>query len=172
MKLYKKSRESKATELVINDIQDAFCYLIQQKNFATDRNSILSITITNTGCKHEKDLNHVITNRLFNTIKNDYKDTMEHTNYLFVIEYPELVSIGKHLPTNCEVHSHIVINTSLTEENIMKYLRQTFSSSVNIAMEDITMRNDKEKYRGYMVKQGRKNYFLSNNSYNYKINVN
>ena len=126
MKLYKKTRGTKTTEFVINDIKEACGYLVTQKNFALCRNSIFAITITNTDCKHERDLNHVITNRLFNRIKNDYKHSKEHTNYVFVIEYPEVISIGNYLPTNCKVHSHIVLNTSLTEEKIMEYIKLTF----------------------------------------------
>ncbi len=88
MELFKKTRGIKTTEFVINDIKEACGYLVSQKKFALCRNSIYSITITNTGCKHEKELNHVITNRLFNRIKNDYKNSKEHINYVFVIEYP------------------------------------------------------------------------------------
>jgi len=172
MRLYKKASGFKTTEIVINDMKTAYSYLIQQKNFPTGRNSILSVTITDTGCKHEKDLNHVITNRLFNTIKNDYKNSREHTNYLFVIEYPEKISQGKLLPDACDIHTHIVLNTSLPEQAIRHYLNNAFPVKSDIKIEDITLRNDKEKYADYLVKQGMKNFFLSNDSYNYKISVN
>ena len=172
MKLFKKKRGRKTTEYVVNDIKEAFSYLIAQKTFPTCKNSIYSITTTHTGCKHEKDLNHVITNRLFNNIKSDYKNSCEHTNYLFVIEFPEVISIGNYLPNNCNIHAHIVLNTSLTEETILKYTEQAFSikkSNLEIVIEDITFRNDREKYKGYLVKQGINNYILSDSSYNYKI---
>ena len=174
MKLYKKTRGTKTTEFVINDIKEACGYLVTQKNFALCRNSIFAITITNTDCKHERDLNHVITNRLFNRIKNDYKHSKEHTNYVFVIEYPEVISIGNYLTTNCKVHSHIVLNTSLTEEKIMEYIKLTFPKvkDADIVLKDMTFRNDKEHYKNYLVKQGINNHILSDSSYNYKISIN
>lgn len=172
MRLFKKKRGYKTKEIVITDIEIAYDYLINQKCFFTDSNKILSITLTDTGCKHEKELNHVITNRLFNSIKNDYKNSIEHTNFLFVVEYPELITQGNYLPSSCVVHTHIVLNTSLTETTIENYIRKALSKNVNCFIEDITNRNDKHKYLGYLLKQGSKNYILSDSSYNYKISIN
>ena len=159
------------TEFVINDIRDAVSYLVSQKFPVNVTNSIFAITVTNTGCKHEKDLNHLITNKLFNTIKNDYKASKEHTNYVFVIEYPEVITRGNYLPTNCNVHSHIVVNTSLDERIIMNYVKHAFPKikDIDIRIENITNRNDKEQYKNYLVKQGINNRILSDSSYNYKI---
>ena len=171
MKLFKKHRGYKATDFVINDIKDAVSYLVSQRFPTNVTNSLYSITITNTGCKHEKDLNHLITNKLFNAIKNDYKASEEHTNYVFVIEYPEVISRGNYLPTNCNVHSHIVLNTSLNLKVVNSYLKNAFPKikNIDIAIEDITNRNDKEQYKNYLVKQGISNRILSDSSYNYKI---
>lgn len=154
------------------DIKNACDYLVSQKDFMTSRNTILSITLTDTGCKHEKDLNHVITTRLFNTIKNDYKNSEEHTNYIFVIEYPEVISKGKHIPSNCKVHTHIVVNTSLAQTIIENYIIRAFSPKVYKHIKDITNRTDRFNLSGYLIKQGEKNYFLTDDSYNYKISIN
>lgn len=174
MRIFKKTKGTKTTEFVINDIKEACSYLVTQKNFAISHNSVYAITITNTDCKHEKDLNHVITNRLFNRIKNDYKNSKEHINYVFVIEYPEVISKGNYLPTNCKVHSHIVVNTSLAKETIVEYVKRIFPNvkDEDTVLEDITFRNDKERYPDYLVKQGIDNYILSDSSYNYKISIN
>ncbi len=172
MRPFNKKRGYKTKEMAITDIEIAFDYLINQKDFMTGDNKIISITLTNTGCKHEKDLNHIITNRLFNTIKNDYRNSKEHINYVFVIEYPELISQGNYLPTNCEVHTHIVINTSLMLERIAGYIMTTLPNSVDALLEDITDRNDKSMYIGYLVKQAKNNYIFSDDSYNYKISIN
>ncbi len=173
MKLFKKQKGYKTTEFVINDIKQAVSYLVSQRFPPSVTNSIYAITITNTGCKHQKDLNHIITNKLFNTIKNDYKTSKEHTNYVFVIEYPEVITRGNYLPTNCKVHSHLVVNTSLDEKIIMSYLKQAFPKikDIDMLIENITDRNDKEQYKNYLVKQGINNRILCDSSYNYKITL-
>lgn len=172
MKHFNKKRGYKTTEMASADIKIACDYLVSQKEFIAGRNTILSITLTDTGCKHEKDLNHILTTRLFNTIKNDYKNSGEHTNYIFVIEYPEVISQGKHIPSNCKVHAHIVVNTSLTQTVIESYIIKAFSPNLYKHIEDITNRNDRFNHSGYLTKQGVKNYILSNDSYNYKITIN
>lgn len=172
MKHFNKRREYKTTDIAVNEIRIAGEYILNQKGFEIPNNSIFTITLTDTGCKHERDLNHALTNRLFNNIKNHYKGTKEHINYLFVIEYPEVISKGNFLPTNCEVHAHIIVNTSLSKSIIEHHIVNTFSSSVNVKVEDITNRDDKDRTIGYLVKQGYKNYTLSDSSYNYKININ
>ena len=172
MKHFNKKRGYKTTSVAIADIKNACDYLVSQKDFTTGRNTILSITLTDTGCKHEKDLNHVITTRLFNTIKNDYRNSKEHTNYIFVIEYPEVISKGKHIPSNCKFHTHIVVNTSLAQSVIEDYIVKAFSPNVYKHIEDITNRNDRFNHSGYLIKQGAINYILSDDSYNYKISIN
>lgn len=172
MKHFNKKRGYKTTEMATADIKNACDYLVSQKDFTAGRNAILSITLTDTGCKHEKDLNHKLTTRLFNTIKNDYKNSGEHTNYIFVIEYPEVISKGKHIPSNCKVHTHIVLNTSLPQTVIENYIVKAFSANVYMHINDITNRNDRLNISGYLIKQGKSNYILSADSYNYKISIN
>jgi hypothetical protein len=127
---------------------------------------MLSITITDTVAKHLTDLRHLITNSLFNTINKKYNKTNEIVNYLFVIEYPESVSKGKIIPSNCNVHSHIILNTTLSKEVIKDYIQQ--STKGDIYIEDITKRNDRNNYVNYLVKQIQ---VFTNENYNYKITI-
>lgn len=167
-KLIKKINKERTSQEVIMDMIYAFDVLLSQVD-KLKNNKMLAITITHTIAKHEKDLRHLITNKLFNTIHQDYKNSNEHINYLFVIEYPEVVSKGNYLPTDCGIHTHIVINTSIPDENIIFYINQSLKGDVYI--ENITKRDDRNNYINYMIKQGKKN-LLTNDNYNYKITIN
>jgi hypothetical protein len=163
--LIKKNNEVKTSSIICNDIRYSFNLLSKQ----IDENKIikmLSITITDTVAKHLTDLRHLITNSLFNTINKEYKKTNEIVNYLFVIEYPEAVSKGEIVPSNCKVHSHIVLNTTLSKETIEYYIQQSTKGEVYI--EDITKRNDRNNYVNYLVKQSK---LFTNDNYNYKITI-
>lgn len=159
MKLIKKNNHTKTTQIILDDIRYSFNKIISQKH------SILSITITNTNCKTSEELKFCLTNKLFNRIHKENKHTYEILNYLFVIEYPTKVSIGNQIPDNCEVHTHIVLGTTLLPQQIEYYIQTTFSNP-NIYIEDITKRNDKENYINYLIKQRA---YLTDNNYNYKI---
>jgi hypothetical protein len=166
-KLIKKTTKERTSQEVIKDMIYAFDVLLSQVD-KLKNNKMLAITITHTIAKHESDLRHLLTNKLFNTIYQDYKNTNEHINYLFVIEYPEVVSKGHYLPTDCGIHTHIVLNTSIHSENIKFYINQSLKGDVYI--EDITKRDDRNNYINYMIKQGKKN-LLTNDNYNYKITL-
>lgn len=128
---------------------------------------ILSITITDTNCKTTEELKFYLTNKLFNRIHKENKYSFEIINFLFVIEYPTKVSMGNQIPDNCDVHTHIVLGTTLLPQQIEYYIQTTFRNP-NIYIEDITKRNDKNNYINYLIKQ--KDY-LTDNNYNYKIVV-
>ena len=166
-KLIKKTKKERNSQEIVKDMIYAFDVLISQVD-KLKNNRMYAITITHTIAKHESDLCHLITNRLFNTIHRDYKKTEEHLNYLFVIEYPEVITKGDYLPTNCGVHTHIAVNTSITKETIEYYINQSTKGDVYI--EDITKRNDRDNFVNYMIKQGKRNY-LTDKNYNYKIDV-
>ena len=163
--LIKKDNKVKTSSIICSDIRYSFNLLSKQ----IDENKIvkmLSITITDTIAKHLTDLRHLLTNSLFNTINTEHKKTNEIVNYLFVIEYPEAVSKGKIVPSNCNVHSHIILNTSLSKEVIKDYIQQ--STKGDIYIEDITKRNDRNNYVNYLVKQIE---LFTNENYNYKIKL-
>ena len=164
MKLIKKEIREKTSKEIVSDMVYAFDILVNQKRFLTDRNKILSITITDTNSKHEKDLRHTITNSFFNTIHREYRQSREHINYLFVIEYNEIVSKGLYVPSKCNIHTHIVLNTSIPQQTIEFYTKNVFRNS-DIYIEDITKRDDKNNYIKYLTKQ---QHILSDNNYNYK----
>lgn len=161
MKLIKKKNAPKTIEMVVSDMEYSFHKIISQNH------PVLSITITNTQSKSEKDLNFKLTNKLFNSLHKDYKHTFEAINYLFVIEYPTKVSQGIEIPDNCDVHTHIVLGTTLPQNVIESYIQSTFLNP-DIYIEDITKRNDKIFYINYLTKQ--RNY-LTNEIYNYKIQI-
>lgn len=166
-KLIRKTPKERTSEEVIRDMRYAFDILISQVD-KLQNNKMMAITITHTIAKHECDLKHLLTNKLFNTIHKDYKMTNEHINYLFVIEYPEVITKGDYLPTNCGIHTHIVVNTSIPKETIEFYINQSTKGDVYI--EYITKRSDRDNFVNYMIKQGKRNY-LTDKNYNYKIDM-
>ena len=159
MVLLKKNNTPKTTQMIEDDIRYGF-YIITSQN-----NPIYSITINDTGCKTTEELRFILTNKFFNRIFKDYKNSFEKLNYLFVIEYPTKVSMGNQIPDNCEVHTHIVLETTITPQHLEYYIQTTFRTP-NIYIEDITKRNDKTNYVNYLIKQ--KDLFTTDN-YNYKI---
>jgi hypothetical protein len=172
MKLIKKTKQYSDKNEIERDLRYAFNKLINQEKFEVDYNRTLSLTITHTNSKHLSDLRFTLTNLLFNRIHKDYKHTREHFNYLYVIEYSEVISKGQYIPTKCEIHTHVVINTSIPTETIEYYSNNIFHSGSNtildevVKIEDITKRTDKHNYIEYLLKQ--KHLFTSDN-YNYKI---
>lgn len=161
MTLLKKKNTPKTTQMIVDDIRYSFHKITSQNN------PIYSITIKNTDCKTTEELRFFLTNKLFNQINKDYRNSFEKLNYLFVIEYPTKVSMGNQIPDNCEVHTHIVLETTISPQHLEYYIQTTFKNP-NIHIEDITKRNDKNNYVNYLIKQHN---YLTNDSYNYKIRI-
>jgi hypothetical protein len=111
-----------------------------------------------------------LTNKLFNKIHKDYKQTFEIVNYLYVIEYPTKVSMGNLIPDNCIPHTHIILETTLPIDVIRNYIKTIFNikKKKDIYIENITKRNDKLNYVNYLTKQIN---ILTDDNYNYKINI-
>jgi hypothetical protein len=172
MKLIKKTTHYTETKDIERDLRFAFNRLINQNNFPCNYNRTLSMTITHTNSKHLLDLRYTLTNLLFNKIHKDYKNTLDHINYLYVIEYSEVVSKGLFVPNKCDIHTHIVVNTSIPKETIEYYSNNVFQTEAHkpleelVKIEDITKRSDKYNYINYLLKQ--KHLFTTDN-YNYKI---
>jgi hypothetical protein len=159
MKLIKKNGYKTLDEIKI-DLQKTFSHIISNEG------DFYFVTITKNQSPHARDLNFQITNGLFNRIWKDYKHSREFTNYLFVIEYPEAISkIDKPIDklNQCNVHSHILINTTLSKTTLNYYLNTTFKQA-DIKKELINKRIDKTELINYFIKQ----IFLEDDCYNYK----
>jgi hypothetical protein len=159
MKLIKKKGYKTLNEIKV-DLQKTF------SNIITNKGDFYFVTITKNHSPHAKDLNFQITNGLFNRIWKDYKHSKEFTNYIFVIEYPEAISkIDKPIDklNSCSVHSHILVNTTLSENTLNYYLNTTFKHA-DIKKELINKRPDKKELINYFIKQN----FLEDDCYNYK----
>ena len=159
--LLKKKNNLKTTQMIADDIR------YSSQKLTSQNNPILSITINNTDCKTAEELRFNLTNRLFNKIYKDYKQTPEIINYLFVIEYPTKVSMGNLIPESCKPHTHIILETTLPKNIIEYYIQSTFRN-VDVYIENITKRDDKYNYANYLTKQIN---ILTDDNYNYKIAI-
>jgi hypothetical protein len=159
--LLKKKNNLKTAQMIADDIRYSFQKLTSQNN------PILSITINNTDCKTAEELRFNLTNKLFNKIHKDYKQTPEIINYLFVIEYPTKVSMGNLIPESCKPHTHIILETTIPKNIIEYYIQSTFRN-VDVYIENISKRDDKLNYANYLTKQIN---ILTDDNYNYKINI-
>lgn len=159
--ILKKKNCPKTAQMIADDIRYSFNKLTSKNN------PILSITINNTNCKTAKELRFNLTNKLFNRIHKEYKQSFEIINYLFVIEYPTKVSMGNLIPETCIPHTHIILETTLPENIIEYYIQSTFNN-IDIYIENITKRDDKSNYINYLTKQIN---LLTDDNYNYKINT-
>jgi len=157
----KKKKGYKRLDEIQLELRSTFNQMIKNKG------DFYFITITKTNSQHAKDLNFLISNHFFNKMWKDYKHTHEFINYLFVIEYPEAISkIDKPIDKldSCRVHSHILLNTSLSAKTLDYYLNTTFNIK-HIKNIPITNRPDKEQLINYFLKQN----FLNEDCYNYKV---
>jgi len=171
-KTIKKIPKYRTSSEIIDDMKFAYSHLISQMR-KRKKKRLIAVTITHTDSKHEKDLKHKLTNNVFNTIHKDYSNrykNKDYINYLFVIEYPEIISKGELIPNKekVDIHSHIVINTSISSQEIEFYFNNLIKG--NIKVDDISDRTDNETYINYLIKQA-KNNILTDDNYNYKINL-
>jgi hypothetical protein len=171
MKLISKNKRPKTTEIAVSELEQVYDIWLNQKIYPTSGNRTYHITITDTHAKHEEGLNFILTNNLFNRINRDYKYSLDYLNYIFVIEYPEEISRGLRVPKNCNVHAHIVLNTSIPFETLQFYIQDSFNGGADIQIDDTTKRADKGEFIKYLTKQAKVNRLLSDRSYNYKITL-
>ena len=80
MVLLKKNNAPKTTQMIEDDIRYSFSKITSQNN------PIYSITINDTGCKTTEELRFILTNKFFNRIFKDYKNSFEKLNYLHQIK--------------------------------------------------------------------------------------
>jgi len=158
-----KKKGPKTIEQIRNDISIVYSQMIRNDGL------LFFITITKTKSPHAKDLNFCITNNLFNRVWKDYRKSMETLNYLFVIEYPTAISKKDSSLDDllrCDIHSHIVVNTTLSKSTLEYYLNTCFEFT-DIQIQDITKRPDKANLINYFKKQD----YLEDCAYNYKVTI-
>ena len=155
--MIKKNNTSTLT--ISADISKAFFLLLKQKN-------LHHITISDVKVKHIKELNHILTNRLFNSLHKKYRN--ETLNYLFVIEYGSAVSKSNVEVKYLDEHAHIVLSSSLHPNLIKNQIDFAFNKQCNCLFQNLSERNDKENLVGYLLKQKQ---LLQKENYNYKISL-
>jgi hypothetical protein len=154
---------------IITDVENAYHLLINPKYYPHPNGMLYHIVIQNTKTNKAETLNFQLTNLLFNRINKETSSTSFYLNYLFVLEYPEALSIGLELPTNIDLHAHIAINTNIPEPDLEITIKEKLPPHFSLFIENITDRNDKPNLIHYFTKQATINYFLTDKHYNYKI---
>ncbi len=176
MKIITKNRDTKTLFEAKNDIVYSFDYLIAKNNLKTQNQTLYKIDLTNTKSKHIKHLNFDLKNKFF--VKLERENPTEILDYLFVIEYDGIISIGNQQIDEvdfCKVHSHIVVNTTLPIDLLINQFIAIFpvttfeidyrKNNCDVYIENISKRIDKENYINYLIKQD----YLNEYAYNYKI---
>lgn len=140
-------------------------------NLLSKREKLYHITIQGLETHHTKDLQFIITNKLFNTIHKDCKNTFEYIDYLFVIEYGGIISKRNVFNSEIEdfgIHCHCIVNTSLPKQAIEFYLSNCFKKTPNYRIDDFSKSTTKENLLNYLLKQNKTGIMIYEN-YNYKI---
>jgi hypothetical protein len=168
-----KSKDKTTTTIKerIIDIENAFSLLnkphLQPQPDGRLYNCVLNTTNTN----RAEVLNFKLTNQLFNRIHQRLRKSKYYLNYLFVIEYSKVLSLGKYVTKQTNIHAHIIINSNIPQEHLEKILKNRLDTGIAkyLFLEDITNRNDKDYLAHYLTKQAQSNYLLTDKHYNYKI---
>jgi len=166
MKLFKKKRGRKDINEIINDIMKSFKIIINEgkkRNF-----EFYHIVIKKTRAKHDRDLNFILTNKLFNTMNKFNNTIIDGINYIFVVEYSKVNSLGLRVTNDLGMHAHIFMSTCFSDDYLLNEIKSVFPESEDIFFENITKNNDIDSLSGYFCKQKQ---FLRDEGYNYKINV-
>ncbi len=165
MSLIKKDRTCNESILIKNNILYGFNQLLKTLEYNA-KTKLYSIDISNIKqyIKNNIHLGFILRNNFFNQLHKRIK--VNHVfNYLYVIEYPGDLSKGFKQIEHIKPHCHILIVTSTNKETIDSQIDRVFNGS-NILNREITNRDDKTKYAGYLTKQLK---ILDNNSYGFKI---
>jgi hypothetical protein len=166
----KRKEEITDTFNIVDDIRYGFDCLMSQTRIKQSKSDIIKFDINYTNSKHTKDLNFKLTNKVFNSLQTQFY--YEKLNYIFVIEYNEVLSRGNYLIDDLDevgIHTHIVIDTTIPSSFFVKKFKNVLGLQSDIHFDNITNRNDKKNYINYLVKQNKENDYLKNESYNFKI---
>ncbi len=175
MKLIKKKPKESITDTLsaVKDINYGFECLISQNGKNNIKSDIIKFDLSYTNSKHKEDLYFKLTNKLFNSMHRQYFN--EKLNYLFVIEYNEILSKGNYELDELEevrVHCHVVLDTTIPESIFRQHIKKVFGLESDVYFDDLINRSDKDQYNNYLTKQGAENNYLTYKSYNYKICLN
>ena len=141
-------------------------------NILSKREKLFMISIEGIPTPHIQDLNFQLTNKFFNTIHRNIKNTKEFINYLFIIEYGGIISKEKEFDNfinDLGIHTHCIVNTSLSKTELEYYINTCFKKIPDYKIQNISRSDTKEDLLNYLLKQN-KNNLLTSDSYNYKIN--
>lgn len=174
MKLIKKKSKQMITDTlsIVNDINYGFECLMSQNGKNNVNSDILKFDLSFTNSKHKEDLYFKLTNKLFNSMRKHFFN--DKLNYLFVIEYNEILSKGNYELdelNDVRVHCHVVLDTTLPESIFRENIKKVFGLESDVYFDELNDRVDKHQYNNYLTKQGRENNYLTYKSYNYKIST-
>ncbi len=159
-------KKSKDTTNIVEDITKAFTILSKKE-------TLYMITLDGIPTPHIQDLYFQLTNKFFNSIHKDYKNTFEYINYLFIIEYGGIISKEQEYNNyiqNLGIHAHCIVNTSISKKDLEYYINTSFKKIPDYKIQDISKSDTKEKLLDYLLKQ-KKNGLMISDNYNYKIEV-
>ena len=134
-------KKSLNTPDFITDITKAYQILSKKE-------SLYFITLTGIPTSHVEDLNFQLTNKLFNSIHKDYRNSNEYLNYLFIIEFGGIISKEQEYDNfirNMGIHVHCIVNTSLLFPQLEFYFKTSFKSTPNCDFKNITKSNNKDE---------------------------
>ena len=175
MKLITKKNSITTTINILDDIVYSYETLIHKNEGKPLKNKVYIITLTDTHLSNPKSLNFLLTNCVFNQLHQSNREST--LNYLFVIEYDEVLSKGEYMVRDkIKIHSHIVIATNIEKDIIEDKIRKTIKEKGKINLrkqdvfiQDITNNKGRFNYYNYLIKQKE---LLTTDNYNYKIDIN
>lgn len=163
MKRIIKTNRLNDTNIIKRDIETIFNKLIKSPY------QTYFITYGRFNKKTVKEVNFLLKNKLMNYIWKDNRSSFHIINYLFVIEYPEIITNPslKYFENidKIDYHAHLIINTTLPKLTLEYYIK-TLLENNDVDFQNITKRKDMEKLSGYLTKQSE---FLTTDSYEYKL---
>jgi len=164
-----KSRIKKSVSDNIIEVENVYNILSKPHLQPRPRGKLYHVVISKTNINNAKQLNFWLTNLVFNQIHKQIKDSNMYINYLFVLEYPSVISTGLRRITSTNLHAHLTINTNIPERFLECTLADIVKTKGELYMENITDRLDKEDLAFYLTKQSKCNFFLTHDHFNYKV---
>ena len=153
-----------------NSNQTAIKYILNLAFKKLDQNSknLYHIVVTDLKAKHGKDYLFKTGTYLLKPLFKEAKFQGGFLDYVNVIEYSSDISKGGFTQDikDLGLHSHIIINTSLSEKSVFHYANSVFGKGVDVFVENITNNQTRHKVYDYLQKQV---HILSDD--NYKIMI-
>ncbi len=172
MKHISKNNSLTTTINILDDIIYSYEVLIHKNERKPIKNNVYVITLTDTHLSDPKSMNFLLTNCVFNQLHKSNKSST--LNYLFVIEYDEVLSKGEYMVRDkIKIHSHIVVETNIDKQIIENKIRNIILDKGKIQLrkqdvfiQDITSNRGRFNYYNYLIKQKD---LITKDNYNYKI---